>query len=159
MKEDKGLASHAIRHNFARWVALGGALWGIAITLAILLLPILPFCRSTRLATGSEFTECSTETLFQTQESQLQPVTWIFLTIMAGLSVGSGVAALYALDGQRGNGALVLVLAILLTIGMLLSVLSIGVYYLPAVLLLLIGGAGMFLSKETDPEQSRRTSA
>src|SRR5581483_7056805 len=113
----------------------------------------------TRLATGSEFTECSTETLFQMQEGQLQPVTWIFLTIMAGLSIGSGVVVLHALDGQRGHGALVLVLAILLTIGMLLSVLSIGLYYLPAVLLLLVGGAGMFLSKETDLEHSRRTSA
>ena len=139
------LASSDSSRHLARRVAILGGLWGLAVTLALLSLPTVPFCGSVLSTNGDESVGCGAMTLIQTQGGQLEPVTWLFLIVMAASSFGGLIAAWRHQSQSSLNGMIVVILGSVLGLGMVLASLSIGLYYLPTVLLFLVGGTGLLI--------------
>lgn len=127
----------------ARSLCILGGGWGVGITLALLLLPLMGSCHESITAGPDGITSnsgCENQTLIESQGGVLQPITWLHLGMMSGLSLGAAAFAWKARE-PKGRGVLILVIGTILAGGILLAGFSIGFIYAPAVLLILLGGA------------------
>lgn len=129
--------------RLARSLCILGGAWGVGITLALLLLPLVGSCDESITASQGVITSssgCENQTLIESQGGVLQPITWLYLGVMSGFSLGAAAFAWKAREA-RSSGVLILFIGIILAAGMLLGGFSIGFMYAPAVLLVLLGGA------------------
>jgi hypothetical protein len=131
--------------------ALGGA-WGVGITLALLFLPIFPYCTATidSLSLNSvegptPVTTCSNYTLPESQGGSLQAVTWAYFGGMTGLSLLAMAQSVVMPGRVKWRGLGLLGVCFVLAFGMLIGGFSIGLYYAPGVLLLLTGTGGLLV--------------
>lgn len=129
--------------RLARSLCILGGAWGVGITLALLFLPLMGSCRESVTATPDGITSssgCENQTLIESQGGVLEPITWLYLGVMSGLSLGAAAIAWKARE-PKSRGVLILVIGTILAGGMLFAGFSIGFMYAPAVLLILLGGA------------------
>lgn len=138
--------------KIGRLLALLGGAWGVSITLALLFLPILQYCTVTvsplvpsLTAPSIPVTNCGYTTLLESQGGGLEAVTWAYLGAMTGLSLLAIALSLATSRPNRWRGVGLLAIWTVLTLGMLIAGFSIGLYYSPAVLLLLLGASSLFV--------------
>ncbi len=128
--------------SIGRWSALLGGIWGVGVTFALLFLPVVQYCQSIITSAGQQFNGCLNKTLIESQGGRLEPITWIYLAAMLALSLIAVAVALRAKG--RARSFLLLFVGILLGIGGVIAGFSIGVFYLPAALLVLLGSVITF---------------
>lgn len=140
--------------SIGRWAVILGGLLGIALTVALLTLPLMGACGTTTTSVngGPQVTPsgCTNGNLIEMQGGRLEPVTWAYLLAMTG-AAGAAVVLAWRATGAQARAGIVLGLGALLLAGMLLAGFSIGFFYAPAVLFVIVGGLLMALSRSTIP--------
>ncbi len=122
----------------ARILGMLGGLWGVGITFALLFLPIVQFCQSIITTSGQEFNGGLSKTLIESQGGQLEPVTWIYLAVMPILSLIALALAWRIRLAGRAKPLVLLCVGILLGIGAAIAGFSIGLFYIPGAISILI---------------------
>src|SRR5581483_7711450 len=89
--------------KIGRLTTIAGSAVGIAVVIALLVLPIIQYCSTTfqEPGNGQAIESCGSATLIQSQGGQLEPVTWAYL---AGMASASALAGWLGWRASRSSG-------------------------------------------------------
>jgi hypothetical protein len=124
--------------KLARGLGFIGGAWGLLATLALFTLPMYQGI-SVRYANGQRIEERSTQTLLEVN-APLQPITISFFGEMIAGSALALLTALAAKTKHRVYGALMTFASVMLLAGSFLAGFSVGPYYLPGAVMVIIAG-------------------
>lgn len=134
--------------TLGRYATILGGITGVLVTLALLTLPLMGYCSTSMTSTDSQtVVRCEQSNLIASQGGRLEFVTIAYLVAMTGIPAGASVVAWRSLRPNYASPVLLLILDLVLAIGMLIAGFSIGFFYAPAVLLILLGAFTMLVAK------------
>lgn len=128
--------------TLGRVVGIAGGAWGVIATIAVFTLPMYQTVETTATSSGEFSTRAFSQTFLQVQ-GHLESITIFFFAAMIGFSLAALAVSVLAHINPRLARVGALTAGIVLLFGSFISGFSVGGFYLPGALLVLLAGVLM----------------